>query len=80
MKAVAKKLKAPKYLQWCYKMEARQWLETRLFNTEVLGAIPALDENTIASANAESGYLLAYGLSLLKSRDPEKIAKVKGKR
>ena len=60
-------------------MAARQWLETRLFNSEVLSAAAPLTESLFHSSNSESGYLLAYGLSLLKSSDPEKFTKVQGK-
>ena len=45
-------------------MAARQWLETRLFNSEVLSAAAPLTKSLFHSSNSESGYLLAYGFKV----------------
>ena len=60
-----------------YRMAARQWLETRQFNTDILSA-PSLIGSSYWSVVSEFGYLLAYGLSIMKSSVPQKYSKVEG--
>ena len=79
MRSVFLKDSSVPYRQWYYTMIARQWLETRHLNTEVLGEPVPFTVTAFWSLIYEMYYQVAYGLSVLKSSLPDKLSRAEGR-